>query len=253
MPDLTKFGPVTVKTAAGSIDVVGEILTTHFAMTPAFAANDDGTIQLRGGSLVLTHRPTGLAVTHGDWSLDPRRLATELEALPIDWSTFTGATADESVLVRGAFDRARTEEGDGWPWPEWAGDESTPALSLLAQTLDCAVDSWERYRTASDLGKEAKQHLPEDLGRKVDAHLIAGSSAITVNEYGVAYLLAVLHRVDPATADRAARDLAAAWDCGDTLGEWTHQWRRELGDGVPLTLHGFPYIAPELTEEAHRG
>lgn len=82
--------------------------------------------------------------------------------------------------------------------------------------------------------------LDPAFGEELGNHLRWMLAGIHSSNYGEVWLLAVLHRIDPAAADRAATDLAAALDSGDALGEWICQWRQELADGNPLTLHGFP-------------
>jgi hypothetical protein len=79
-----------------------------------------------------------------------------------------------------------------------------------------------------------------ELARTVDAHLLGALLGRHSAGYGLIYLLAVLHRVDPAAADRAARNLVGAWEDGCSIDEWMFQWRNELAEGVPLTLHEFP-------------
>src|SRR5690606_32540051 len=84
-------------------------------------------------------------------------------------------------------------------------------------------------------------HDPE-LAEKLGTLLLIDSALDTIYTYGLVYLLGVLHRIAPADADRAARDLANTWEYGDSLpGELLHQWRQELADGAPLQLPGgFP-------------
>ena len=235
------FIPVQIHSAAGSVELIGERITPHFAITPSLGTHPHtGQLILTGGT-VLTHIPTGRHV--GSYWDDLRALAAELEKLPIDWATFEKGTREQAEMVGALMRRlSMASDSEGWPWPEWAGDEAQPALSLLGTTLDQAVKSHEHFRVVSSLGTQARQLLPEDLGRKIDAHLLAADSAATVNEYGVIYLLAVLHRLDPEAGDRAARELVSAWDSGDAIGEWTYQWRQELAKSRPLTLHGFPHV-----------
>ncbi|MFD4444895.1 hypothetical protein ACFWPK_34480, partial [Nocardia sp. NPDC058519] len=130
-----------------------------------------------------------------------------------------------------------------------AGDPAKPALSLLGSLLDSEVKAGDRFRTGFDLGK-AVAAVDKELGGRVDAEMLWRTAAANASGYGTAYLLAVLHRVDPVAADRAARYLAGAWDAGDSLGEWIYQWREEIGAGQPLTLHGFADI--DLPTEATR-
>lgn len=57
-----------------------------------------------------------------------------------------------------------------------------------------------------------------------------------VAQYGIAYLLLVLHRVDPDRADWASDQLLTAWQAGDSLSEWAGQWIQEIEAGKTPTL-----------------
>lgn len=235
---------ITVQTASGPVEVTGDQVTEHFAITPALTGDDDD--PMFTGGACLTHIPTGRAITYSYSGL--RGKAERLESLSIDWSAISAEnriSKEDAPKVLAALNGP--DDGEGWPWPEWAGDESTPALTALAQSLDRALerDYWDR---ANALAKEAAPHLDEELAKKLDAYVTSAASVVAVSEYGLTYLLAVLHRVDPDAADRAARDLVGAWDAGDTMGEWQWQWRDELGKGQPLTLHGFPSLGDLPTE-----
>lgn len=98
-----------------------------------------------------------------------------------------------------------------------------------------------RFSRFRELEAKVAEHDAE-LAKTVRVALMVSDSSLTVETYGVIYLLAVLHRVDPAAADRAARELVGAWEAGDVIGEHEYQWRDELGKGLPLTLYGFPHI-----------
>ncbi len=249
---MTTFTPVHIPLSDGtSIELSGEIVSEHFAIVPIVGHyQKDEPLRLLGG-VKLVHTPTGRGITSDAW-LDLRVLAPALESLPLDWDDLDGWTDEQKALPYAEARRlaASNSDDNGWPWPEWAGDEAMPALSMLADSLDSAVGSYDRFSKISDLGKQARDILADsDLSKNIDAHLMHGHSSATVNEYGLAYLLAVLHRVDPEAADRAARDLAAAWDAGDSMSEWVYQWRDELAQGRPLTLHGFP-TRIDITEPA---
>ena len=225
----------------GSIPVYGEQTTEHFAITPRLAAYPGKPVRLdRGRSLV--HIPSGRRIT-SDWYADLDALAAKLEALDIDWDGFgeTPLTKDQAKAI---FDLKReywaSDDSKGWPWPKWAGDESTPALSTIAESLDQYLD--RDMSAILALGNQARAALPEDLGQEVDAHLLIGWSSAAAATYGVAYLLAVLHRIDPDAADVAARNLVAEWDAGDAMGERACEWRDALAKGEPLALLDFPSI-----------
>ncbi|MEV6258426.1 hypothetical protein AB0L97_34730 [Nocardia sp. NPDC051911] len=231
------------------ITITAEQVTAHFAIAPTLTARQDGTLTFADHGRSLTHIPTGLLVTRSGW-LDLRRYATELEKLPIDWATLTHAsdlTAEQAQQVRAVSDRLMAEDDTSWPWPEWVGDESRPALSLLATEIDQELKFTDRYDFITTVTKSLRADHP-DLARTVDDHLRAALLGRHVTGYGLVYLLSVLHRVDPAAADRAARNLVGAWEDGSSMDEWLFQWRTELAEGVPLTLHEFPDLP--LLEQA---
>ena len=62
------------------------------------------------------------------------------------------------------------------------------------------------------------------------------AASLVVNFYGQVHLLAALRETAPEQADKVAASLADAWDAGDSLGVWVHQWSVELDNGQPLTL-----------------
>lgn len=224
----------------GQVTITGDQVTEHFAITPALTVHEDGTLGLSAHGKVLVHIPTALAITH-DGLISMRRYATVLEELPIDWATLTVPTAEQTTLIREAYHGMWADTSDDLPWPKWAGDKTTPALSLIVHELDDQLDNGEHRRKLwRALENQVAEHDPE-LGRTVSGHLIASSAIETVRAYGLVYLLAVLQRVDPAAADRAADHLVTAWEHGDDVGEWLYQWRQELAEKVPMQLPGgFP-------------
>lgn len=235
------FIPVTIQTSSGPVELTGQRVSEHFAITPTTRGDSDGRTVLDRG-VALTHIPTGLRVTSDSWSLDLAKLGEELQALPIDWASLTKLTDEQGQLVKEVFDRLRFADDDsGWPWPKWAGDESKPATSIIAGRLDAHLE--DKFSEASNVAREAKALLPEDLGKKVDAWIVVGWSKEKADAYAIAYLMAVLQRIDPESADRAARDLVGQWDSGDCMGEFVYKWREQLAQGKPLHLPGFPEMS----------
>lgn len=226
-----------------TVTITGEQITTHFALTPAIARRDDGTVGLADHGRVLTHIPSGRSVIY-DTFTDLRRFALELEELPIQWDTLDGSsfTVEHAEQVSALQQKMWSDPTTDLPWPKWAGDKSTPAVSLIAHQLD---DYLEHASHRHDKRRELKDAVAAhdtELAEQVGHLLLIGSAVDTVQTYGLVYLLAVLHRVAPADADRAARDLANVWEYGDSApDEFLHQWRQELADGLPLQLPGgFP-------------
>ncbi|MEU2043620.1 hypothetical protein [Nocardia niwae] len=230
--------PITIRTPKhGPVTVTGDQVTPHFAIVPVITTHDDGTLGFADHGQALTHIPTGLAVTF-DGLIDQRRYAAVLEELPIDWAGLTQLTNEQRTRIREAHLSMWTEPSDGLPWPKWAGDESTPALSLIVHQLDDELDNDKHRRQMRDaLEKQVAAHDPE-LGRTVHGHLLMSRVVETVNSYAVVYLLAVLIRIDPAAADRAARHLAMSLEHSDNVGEWLYQWRQEIAVGMPVQLPG---------------
>ncbi|MFE3059094.1 hypothetical protein [Nocardia sp. NPDC059239] len=223
-------------------EVIGEMVTEHFALVPALTVDDAGTVQFADYGRSLTHIPSGRRVALDSW-FDMRRYARELEATDIDWDGLdpSAISPEQSAAILEARKRAiGSADTSEWPWPKWAGDETQPALSLLATTLDSAVMQQKRFDAIQDIEASVAK-LDADLGRKVGSDLLAAWSGLSVNEFGVAYLLAVLQRIDPAAADLAARHLVNMWEDGGIIGERAYLWRQELADGQPLALEGFPH------------
>ncbi|MGV9336630.1 hypothetical protein [Nocardia sp. NPDC003726] len=232
---------VTIPTCEhGPVTVTGDQVTENFAITPALTVHDDGTLGLSAYGKCLVHLPTGRAITH-DAMISMRRYATVLEGLPIDWATLTAPTAEQTALINEAYRGLWNDSSDDLPWPKWARDKSTPALSLIVHELDDQLaNSEHRRQMRVALEKQITEHDPE-LGRTVSGHLIAAGAVETVRAYGLVYLLGVLRRIDPAAADRAAEHLVNTWEHGEDLGEWLYQWRQEIAEQIPMQLPGgFP-------------
>lgn len=226
--------------------VVGEQVTEHFALTPALAAREDDTVGLADHGRALTHIPSGLAVTNDDTFVDLREFARELEKLPVKWDneviTTTSFTREQAEQIRAVHKRLWSDPTKDFPWPKWAGNEDTPALSLIAHLLDDYLEhAAQRYDKRRELKNAVAVHDAE-LAEQVGTQVLISSADATHETYGLVYLLGVLHRLAPADADRAARDLANIWAYGDSAtDEFMHQWRQELADGLPLQLPGnFP-------------
>ncbi len=250
--------PLTIRTSNGEATVTAEQVSEHFALTPLLTYGDpaDGGngFGLRRGALALRHIGTARSVS-ADQFIDLRKVAVELEKLTIiDWDTLTldqVITEAQSAAISEAFTAVRADSsGPRWPWPNWAGEASTPATSLIAHMLDSSLTLRDRLDSAQGLIARVAG-LDEELGRSADVALTGSIMNSYVGEFGVIWLLSSLQRLDTEAADRAARFLIGQWDAGDSLGEWTYQWRQELADGTPLTLPEIPHHTG-LTDE-HSG
>lgn len=242
------FTIVTIYLTEGHapVQITGDQVAEYFAITPAIKTRPDGSVTLSDHGRCLTHIPSGRAVTSSGF-LDLRRYAEELAKLPIDWARLTSArdlTEEQAKQVKAIHRELSFQDDAEWPWPAWAGDESRPALSLLGQQLDDAL----KYGPRRELAREFQRRLTDtqldpELAREIDNRLLLADIGEHVNGYGLIYLLAVLQRLDPESADKAARHLVGAWEAGDSMGEWIYDWRRQLADGQPLTLHEFPDLS----------
>ena len=212
----------------------------YLVITQAFGSDDGKDLHLTGG-LHLTHTLTGAQLPTGG-TRNLRGLAAALK--DFDWN-FTAKThfvdAGNEAKATDLLSRIRdfiTAEGDedqGWLQDTTLLDLSSPATSLLSGLLD----NWQE-----SYNSENRPQIPAQGDDSPEAKAMMQAwylwVATNVSAYGTAYLLAVLRATVPAMADIAAKQLAAAWEAGDSLGEWIWQWNKELREGKPLTLHGIP-------------
>ncbi|WP_353107905.1 hypothetical protein [Gordonia sp. (in: high G+C Gram-positive bacteria)] len=241
--------PVTVLVLDDqSITITGESTSNpHLAITPAIRAGKDGTLSFADGR-IITHIPTGRHVMgSGSFGAISLHKAVEIMTRHADWSKDAPLTKDSAAAMRREL-WAAGDSDRGWPWPDWAGDRSTPALSVIGTSLDDAI---KRHQATSPEVREKRQAYVDavtdidDAKRTIETLLMMESNSRYVELYGMTYALAVLHRLDPRTADRVADHLVLEWDAGDSLGEWMWQWRTELDEGKPLSLRGYPETAAE--------
>ncbi|MFC9874829.1 hypothetical protein [Nocardia salmonicida] len=232
---------VTVPTQTnGPVNLIGERVTDNFALTPALTTTEDDNAIRLTDRLNLTHIGTGRVITWSMW-LNLRDLAHRLEALPINWAAITenNLTIEQRKMVHAAVKEAEQARAlTVGEWPEWGADPTTPALSALRVMLDNELSN-DRLFTAGIEHASAVAKVDTELGAKADSLFLAAYSHATVSGKAAAYLLAVLHRINPAAADRAVHTLVADWEDGEVLGEMVAEWRDELHKGHPLTLHGF--------------
>lgn len=239
--------PVTItlrranSTCPRAATITGEQVTEHFAITPAVKIRDDDTVGLANHGYVLTHIRTGVLLAR-DSFIDLRAYAVALEDLPIDWDVLGGGfDAAQAKLIRALYEKKCGDSTRELPWPKWAGDPATPAISLIGQQLDTYLEHFagRSSDTRRALKDAVAAHDPA-LADHVSHQLLIDSVTDTVHSYTLVYLLGVLHRVAPAAADRAARDLLHTLEYG-AADELMHQWREELADNLPLQLPGgFP-------------
>lgn len=213
----------------------------QLVITPAVESSPDRRRLRFRGALALTHTRTGALLAE---NADAERLEMLAVALKdFDWSFdelnhFTAAeNAEVTNAVREVIRSWQMDEAYSGSVTLWGEDadkraarEREPATTLLREQLD-----WWPAHFKSILG-------PDSIKANADAWREAISCS--VQGWGMAYLLAVLQRVDPTVADVAARQLVAEFDAGDGLGEWVFQWSQELAASKPLTLPGIPDADP---------
>ncbi len=232
---MSDFLTQTVRLAGVTVDVTASPTdVAHLVVTPMLGRGKRGRVVLTG-KLALTHTFTGqyVAVSHSFERLN----ALALQLAEFDWD-FTDPIRSRDM--QGAAQVIRQWQlSDAYDGPAtlWGDDaemraarEREPATTLLAEQLQW----WIQHSTAT-----RESDLYDTNNEAWHAQLSAG-----VQGYGLIYLLAVVREIDPTVADIAARDLVAAFDAGDSLGEWVWQWRNELAEGQPLTLRGIPAHDP---------
>lgn len=219
------------------IDVIAEMTTCpDLVITPVIAAHESDRPRLDGG-LALTHRLSGRSIARG--SND--RLHVLAAALGVfDWSSDLAALFGDAErgrkireIVREWQISSSTEDRRPDHWTSSSTATPTRAESPSRQLLGEQLESWLSCA-------QARPPVPALSAPDRDRSAWMWWVSSSVYGYGVCYLLAVLHAVDPVAADAASKDLTAAWDAGDSFAEWIWQWRDELARQVPLTLFGIP-------------
>ncbi|SHQ46765.1 hypothetical protein [Mycobacteroides abscessus] len=209
----------------------------YLVITPVVGYSEDGTRAIFCGPLSLTHTPTGTTLANSHSSRGLEKLADALKGFDWDFSEREHfnrpENADMANAVRETVRQWQIAEGDYRPVALWGDDEEKraarerePAMTLLREQLD-----WWAAQSQSI-------HDRDLMNTNKEAWLQSVSSS--VSGWGMTYLLAVLQRIAPDVADIAARRLVAEFEAGDSMGEWIFQWSRELGSGLPLSLHGIP-------------
>ncbi|MGI6797794.1 hypothetical protein [Gordonia sihwensis] len=197
----------------------------------------------------LVHVPTGRTIFSTRSLGIPLAKAVEILSRHGDWSQPAPLTPEAQKAcwqqLYAAADR------DGWPWPDWAGDQAQPALSVIGGHLEEAIKQIDTF--SPEVRQRHANYIDsvtdiDDAKEKIKTLLVMQTSREYTTTYGLVYTLAVLHRINTTAADSVARELVAQWEYGDTLGERMWQWRNELENGTPLTLRGYPEaVAEELT------
>ncbi|ORB55222.1 hypothetical protein BST43_15230 [Mycobacteroides saopaulense] len=252
---MTEFITATVRLAGRkqgqehAVELLGEpTVCPQLVVTPAVAVDlETGRLCFTGG-VALTHIGTGRAVETDTRSHRLHQLAQMLtEQLPeFDWNFADighfyahPAKREAACAVIREWHMADAPQG---PINFMDDDETTkaarendPAGTLLAEQLDWWIKHAESRMNGLDWDNPDHQRARmAEIG-------------VSCQGYATIYLLAVLRAIDPKVAAIAARDLVAALDAGDVMGEWVWQWRQEHADGKPLSLRGIP--AAELLSD----
>lgn len=230
------------------VELPGERTVCPFlVVTPAVALDERGRIRFTGG-VRLTHTLTGRSVVaSGDRSERVQELAQKLAEFDWDFNDPNHFGAEHHFGAQPKKRDAIAEVINDWwmsdahPGPvSLFGDdeakkkarENDPAGTLLGEQFDWWLDHAKSYMNGLDWSN------PDHTRTRM------AEIAVSCEGYSAIYLLAVLRAVAPKVADIAARELCAALDAGDVLGEFISQWRQEFADGKPLTLRGIPDHAP---------
>lgn len=257
MPDT--FVPIDITKSDSTTKVYAEpTAAQHLFIAPGTTA--------AGGYAMhysLTHGPTGLALI---WDASPDKLRAYAEKLAhLDWSFTTKEqfASDELAPLRTEAktllrDSSWTDPSavdlpahDGWG-PDGKGQGLPRAAIPAAQrSLEELQNGFARLH-----GDDDAKRIPMDIpdagsprGVKPNPEFLHWIIR-NVQEFGIAYLLLVLHRVDPQAGDSAAAWLADQWEAGDSLGEWAWEWHQALIKGEQLEVPGVPHLGPLLAEAA---
>ncbi len=221
-----------------------------FAITPRVSWDREVDALRLAGGLALTHVPSGRCVVTDTVGSRLRKVVSTIAPL-LDWSLpdpIGPATEQQKSAVRDAI-RSTHADADAVAWPQWAGDDTQPAMSLLGLLLDDAINGAPFSATSRKVRTEVVSDVraacgDQDLVRRLEMMLLNEQCARFVADYGLIRMLATLTRVDQSVADGAARVYVAECENGDDMGEWIHQWRSEIHEGQPLTLLDLPAVFP---------
>lgn len=209
------------------------------------------------GGYALTHAPTGLALSSGRPD-ELREMASNLTDL--DWADVTAENFPNSeiaVVAARVIRECRFTAPDAVELPAhdaWGPDGKGKGLARAA--LPMARACLEDLQLSLDKtgGENA---VPLDLPDPDSQRGVRPNPEWTfwvvrmVHNFGLAYLLLVLRRVDPQVADSASAFLADCWEAGDSTGEWAWEWHQSLLKNAEPELPGVPTLGELFT--AHRG
>lgn len=251
------FVPLTITTSDGPAQVYAERTTNAWLfITPG---TSDGRY---GMHFSITHGPTGLALI---WDSSPDKLRAYADKLAhLDWASFTTKEQFASDELKPLRDEARQLLRDSsWTDPSAVelpahdhrgnGKDMTIARAAVPQAiqaLEALQKGYERLHGDGDEGVPLDIPDPDsERGVKANPEWMFWCIRNGL-EFTVAYLLLVLHRVDPPAADSAAAWLADQYEWGDGMGEHAWDWHQALIKGQPLDLPGVPHFGALLADHA---
>jgi hypothetical protein len=214
----------------------------HLVITPL---SHDG--ELTGG-FALTHAPTGLALLSGG----PAMLREVSQRLAhFDWRGVTADNFRESDIAREArkvIQELQFTDPSAVELPAhdtWGPDGKGRGLKRAA--VPSALDILADFQKANQktFGEDAVPPTLTDPGSPTGTKLNPEWSFWIfrkVQNYGLAYLLLVLHQIDHEVADSAAAFLADSWESGDSIEEWAWEWHQALVKGETPDLPGIPHL-----------
>lgn len=206
------------------------------------------------GRFALTHVPTGRAVTVSE---EPHRLRAIAEGLAdLDWDhqgveelTTAGTLAAASLILN----RIGAHEPSGVEVPHadnWGGkDAGIPRQTVPFITWNVEVVQ-EALRRTMGIGEDAVPLTEPGSVTAEKPHGVANPVwtlwlSRQIESFGVVYLLLVLHRVAPRTAESAVAWLADQWETGESIGEFTADWWQHIQAGTLDDLD-IPALSPPL-------
>ncbi len=223
----------------GTVTVVAE--TTE---TPGLVVTPTVDRSGFGGGFCLTHIASGASIPIEMFGADveaARRIATELGKLGLDWTQpqeqLVTAMAGRTEEIRAAISRGRwTYEDDGGDDTD-AGEQHQPgaypkniADATAANTVAALIrDALQRYTDNWDLIRYDRENTAA-RDRYLD------NLTAMLSDFGFIAALNVLMQLDPVAADGIARDVWAAYDAGDSIGEELAAWGEKYGIPVPKDI-----------------
>jgi hypothetical protein len=196
----------------------------------------------------IAHVPTGLTLSHGR----PGELRGVVARLAhLDWGSVTRENFPGSDIAAAAIEvirELRFADPSGRELPAhdaWGPDGKGKGLQRTALPL---VERFlaDLQRAMSKTGGDDSVPLDVPDPTKPSGTRINPEWTFWVfrhvHDFGLAYLLLVVHRLDPQVADSAAAFLADSWQAGETTGELAWQWHQDLLAGKTPELPGVPQL-----------